>query len=223
MLGREAYAWARQGQLMFLARQKPLAQPENDRVVVFVHGYGAAGAVFEPMRAHVEEKLAVPTSHFTYRSLWSFAKITSTLASHVDAIAARGNQIDLVGHSLGGLLSRWYVQEMGGAAHVRRVVTLATPHAGTGSAVIAPGPLREVLLPGSAVVRRLAAGRDRASHVAHTALVAGGDLMVTPPASAAALDRAHVRWFDDLGHNALLYDERVFDAVVRALSASNDG
>jgi triacylglycerol lipase len=217
MLGREAFAWVRQGQLMYLSRARPRVDPENGRVVVFVHGYGAAGEVFEPMRAHVEEKLRVATSHFTYKSMWSFAKVTNGLASRVDALAARGNQIDIVGHSLGGLLSRWYVQEMGGHAHVSRLITLATPHAGTGSAAIAVGPMRHVLMPGGAIIKRLAAGRDRASNVAHTAFVAGRDLMVTPPASAAALERAEVRWFEDLGHNALLYDDAVFDAVTSAL------
>ena len=44
--------------------------------------------------------------------------------------------------------------------------------------------------------------------------------MVTPPASAAALPGASVRWFHELGHNAMLFDEGVHDAVVDALSTS---
>ena len=51
----------------------------------------------------------------------------------------------------------------------------------------------------------------------HTALVAAADLMVTPPASAAALEDADVRWFDGLGHNCMLFDPAVHEAVVEAL------
>jgi triacylglycerol esterase/lipase EstA (alpha/beta hydrolase family) len=221
ILGREAAAWARQGQLMFLGPKRPRSVAfEGDRVVVFVHGWGAAGAVFEPMRCEVERALSVPTLDFTYGSMSSFSAITGTLAELLDRVA-EGRRLDLVGHSLGGLIARWYVQELGGARHVDRIVTLATPHAGTASARIAPGPLRSALLPKSAVVRRLAAGRHRAAGVAHTALVAGADLMISPPSSAAAIADADVRWFDDLGHNGMLYDREVTEVVVQALSATD--
>jgi pimeloyl-ACP methyl ester carboxylesterase len=216
---REARAVARQGQLIFLRpRRRASAEPPGRRVVAFVHGWGAAGAVFEPLRERVERELSLPTVDFTYRSSWSFERVTAALAERLDPLARDGREIDLVGHSLGGLLSRWWVQEMDGAAGVRRVVTLATPHAGTRSARIAPGPLREALLPGSPVVQRLAAGRARAARIAHTAFVAGADLMVTPPASAAALPGAEVRWFDGVGHNAILFERAVHDAVVDALA-----
>lgn len=218
ILGREAAAWARQGQLIVTARRRPQAvHGEARRVVVFVHGYGAAGAVFEPLRAEVERALGVPTVDFTYRSISSFAQITADLASLLDRVA-EGRRLDIVGHSLGGLLTRWYAQEMNGARHIDRILTLATPHAGTASARLAAGPLRQVLLPGSAVVRRLAAGRTRAEGVAHSAYVAGADLMVTPPSSAAAIEDARVRWFDDLGHNAMLYDREVHAGVIDELA-----
>ena len=218
ILGREASAWAQQGKLIFLGNKREAHEPKGGRVVAFVHGWGAAGAVFEPLRRHVEHALGVTTIDFTYRSTWSFPEVTERLASVLDRLGDDGAELDLIGHSLGGLVMRWYVQEMQGAANVRRIVTLATPHAGTASARIAPGPLRSVLLPGSAVVHRLAAGRDRAAGIDHTALVAGADLMVTPPASAAALRDAQVIWFDDLGHNAMLFAPEVHDAVVQALS-----
>ncbi len=219
ILGREAAAWARQGQLMLLGPKRPgHVHDDADRVVVFVHGWGAAGAVFEPMRAEVERALGVPTLDFTYGSMSSFASVTGGLAELLDRVAD-GRRLDLVGHSLGGLVARWYVQELGGARHVERLVTLATPHAGTASARIAPGPLRSALLPGGTVVRRLAAGRARAAAVAHTALVAGANLMVTPPSSAAAIADARVLWFDELGHNGMLYDDEVTEAVVAALRA----
>lgn len=184
--------------------------------MAFVHGYGAAGAVFEPLRAEVERRLGVPTIDFTYLSVSPFASIMGELAALLDRVAD-GRRIDIVGHSLGGLLARWYLQEMEGARHVDRLVTLATPHAGTASARIAPGPLRHVLLPGSAVVRRLASGRARAASVAHTSLVAGADLLVSPPASAAAIEDARVRWFPELGHNSMLYDREVHEEVIASL------
>jgi len=222
ILGRETIAWAKQGALMMRGRRPRRFVPgEGRRVVVFVHGFGATGPVFEPMRNHVEERLGFVTLDFTYGSLTSFTRVADDLAHFLErtagVVAGQDATFDLVGHSLGGLLARWYLQEMGGAERVERLVTLATPHAGTRSARIAPGPLRRALLPGNDVIQRLHRGRHRAQDVAHTALVAGADLMVTPPASAAALEGADVHWFDDVGHNGMLFDTGVLEAVVDAL------
>jgi pimeloyl-ACP methyl ester carboxylesterase len=43
----------------------------------------------------------------------------------------RLQHIDVVGHSKGGLIGRYYIQKLGGAARVRHLVTLGTPHRGT--------------------------------------------------------------------------------------------
>jgi len=191
-------------------------RPAGDRTVLFVHGFMAAGPVFEPMRAHVERSLGVATIDFTYGPMARFEDVAERFAGLADRHAARG-PIDLVGHSLGGLIARWYLQELGGARHTRRLVTLATPHAGTTAARIAPVPLARALRPGSDVIVRLEDTRARAHDVAHTAIVAGADRMITPPTSASALADAEVHWFDELGHNELLYDRSVYARVVAAL------
>ncbi len=66
-------------------------------------------------------------------------------------------RIHVIGHSLGGLLARYYVQRLGGDERVHTLVTLATPHQGTVLARALPvGPLVRQLAPGSAVLRELA-------------------------------------------------------------------
>jgi pimeloyl-ACP methyl ester carboxylesterase len=207
----------------------PDAGDRETTAVVFVHGFLAAGAVFDPMRREVERRLGLPTVDFTYAPTASFEQVAERLARVVARAAElvprrspggdeHGPRVDLVGHSLGGLLARWYLQELGGARNVRRLVTLATPHGGTRTARIAPVALGRALRPDSDVVRRLKEGRHRAGAVRHVAIVAGGDLMVTPPESAAALEDAEVIWIDGLGHNEMLFDRRVHAHVVRALA-----
>src|SRR5437870_13355800 len=55
------------------------------------------------------------------------------LAERVEQLACDhpGERIDLVGHSQGGLVGRYYVQKLNGAHRVRHLVTLGTPHRGT--------------------------------------------------------------------------------------------
>ncbi len=43
-------------------------------------------------------------------------------------------QFDLIGHSNGGLVSRFYVENLGGSAHIRKLITIDTPHYGSGIA-----------------------------------------------------------------------------------------
>lgn len=219
LLGREARAIAAQGRLIFRARGRAEPLPDTQRTVLFVHGFLAAGPVFDPMRARVEHDLGpgVGTVDFTYGPSREFEEIADDLRDRIELLAGRTDRVSIVCHSLGGLLSRWCLQELGAAAVVDRVVLMATPHAGTRSARLAFGPLGEVLRPGSRVIHRLAARRHAAGNVRHVAIVAGSDMMITPPASAAAIEDAEVFWFHELGHNELLFDDGVRELVTRAL------
>ncbi|MDQ3033325.1 MAG: hypothetical protein M3Y87_12975, partial [Myxococcota bacterium] len=88
----------------------------------------------------------------------------------------------------------------------------------TAAARFAIGSLGRAIAPDSPVIRALRSGRSRASSVRHTAVVAGADRMVTPPESAAAIDDAAIHWIDDLGHNEMLFDPRVFAHVAKGLT-----
>jgi len=214
---REGRALALQGRLIFQGlRRRPRRLGACERVAVFVHGFMAAGPVFDPMRAHVERAAELPTVDFTYGPLATFESIVERFAEHVERTVPRGATISLVGHSLGGIVARWWLQEQGGAERADRIVTLATPHAGTESARRWPGSIAAALRPGSPIITRLSRGRASVA-VPHVAIVAGADRLCMPPESAAAVDDAEVHWLHDLGHNAMLYDARVHDLVARAM------
>jgi triacylglycerol lipase len=72
--------------------------------------------------------------------------------------AATGyERIHVIGHSLGGLIARYYVQRLGGDSHVHTLVTLGTPHQGTQLAWAAPLlPLVRQLAPSSPLIQELA-------------------------------------------------------------------
>ena len=66
------------------------------------------------------------------------------------------HRIHVVGHSLGGLVARYYVQRLGGDARVHTLVTLGTPHTGTVPAYFLPLRLGRQLRPGSDLMTELA-------------------------------------------------------------------
>ncbi|MFF8830524.1 esterase/lipase family protein [Streptomyces sp. NPDC015131] len=80
------------------------------------------------------------------------------LGRHVEEICDRTGheEVDVVAHSLGGLIARYYVQRLGGDRRVRTLVTLGTPHGGTTVAPLAAAhPLVRQMRPGSSVLREL--------------------------------------------------------------------
>jgi triacylglycerol lipase len=65
-------------------------------------------------------------------------------------------RVHVVGHSLGGVVARYYVQRLGGDSRVHTLCTLGTPHAGTVAARLLPQKLVKQLRPGSDVMTELA-------------------------------------------------------------------
>lgn len=92
------------------------------------------------------------------------ALAADTLAALIERIVnahGRAVEIDLLGHSMGGLISRYYLESgryRGRAGHdrVKRLVTLATPHYGTPVALLGALGLHRTFFLSEAQVRRLA-------------------------------------------------------------------
>lgn len=102
---------------------------EHDRALVIVGGYAGSIDFYTLLRRSYEaagiRRVAVmpPVDN-------AFADIRASserLATIVDLL---GGEVDIVGHSEGGLMARWFVKELGGADVVRHVVTLGTPNRG---------------------------------------------------------------------------------------------
>ena len=79
------------------------------------------------------------------------------LAEEVEALVAETGyeRIHVVGHSMGGLIARYYVTRLGGDERVHTLVTLGTPHQGTYTAYGWHNQLTRQLRPGSGLMREL--------------------------------------------------------------------
>ncbi len=217
-LRRELRAVLRQGELIARAsRSEDGVGPslgQGARLVVFVHGFMARGPVWGPMREAVVAAHDVETIDLSYGPLETFEGVCERVRRIVERLHAN-RPVTLVGHSLGGLVSRRIVQtddDVG--ARVDRLLTLASPHDGTRAARIPAGPLVAAIRPGSSVLRALETDRHLLDRVHRVAVVAARDRMITPPSSAAQLPGAEVVWLD-VGHNEILFDPAAIEIVKR--------
>ena len=144
------------------------------------------------------------------------------LAAHVERICAAtgADRVHVVGHSLGGLIARYYVQRLGGDARVDTLVTLGTPHRGSAIAhLLPPATLPRQLRPGSDLMRELeepAAGcRTR-----FLAVWSPMDQLIVPQRNARLvhvdLRVAHLR-LENVGHMALTIHPTAVHAITRLL------
>jgi triacylglycerol esterase/lipase EstA (alpha/beta hydrolase family) len=123
------------------------------------------------------------------------------LATFVNRVltATDARQVDVVGHSQGGMMPRYYIKFLGGATTVHTLVGLAPSNHGTtlnglvglAQAFSGAGALVGSLCPacreqqrGSSFLRTLNAGADTASGVKYTVIQSRNDEVVTPARSA---------------------------------------
>ncbi|HEX8790665.1 MAG TPA: alpha/beta fold hydrolase [Polyangiaceae bacterium] len=213
LIGAERLALLREVALVprDLAAVVPEARPGED-VVVLVHGFLASAGVFRPLRARLERETGARVATFTHAPGLGVRRIAKRLAELVDRIP-RGTRITVVGHSLGGLVARWYVQELGGHARVAQTISLATPFGG----VQAPPVLVGADIRGkSALLERLREGAVT-STVPHTSIVAEDDQLVIG-VETACLGIGDVVVIPDRGHNMLLFCDRVAGIVIDKVS-----
>ncbi|MEU8653192.1 alpha/beta fold hydrolase [Streptomyces sp. NPDC048737] len=127
--------------------------------VVLLHGFIDNRSVFVLLRRSLAQHGRHRVESLNYSPLTCDIRIAAELLGrHIEEICQRtgSSRVDVVGHSLGGLIARYYVQRLGGDARVRTLVTLGTPHAGTRVAPLANAhPIVRQMRPGSEVIEEL--------------------------------------------------------------------
>jgi hypothetical protein len=127
--------------------------------VVLLHGFVDNRSVFVLLRRSLARHGHNRAESLNYSLLTCDIRAAAELPGrHVEEICARTghHQVDIVGHSLGGLIARYYVQRLGGDIRVRTLITLGTAHCGTQMAqLLSAHPLMRQMLPHSDVIEEL--------------------------------------------------------------------
>ncbi|MEO6166214.1 MAG: hypothetical protein ABIO46_02705, partial [Chitinophagales bacterium] len=114
--------------------------------IVFVHGLMGNEGTFAPMETRLKidsfyvEKLTTKVN-YTYSTWKGFEENTSVVPDGINALLITcraygfsAGKVNLIGHSLGGIMSRLYLQGNYGVTYrndVNEIITINTPHSGT--------------------------------------------------------------------------------------------
>ncbi|MFI5977381.1 esterase/lipase family protein [Streptomyces sp. NPDC051452] len=197
--------------------------------VVLLHGFIDNRSVFVLLRRSLVQHGRQRVESLNYSPLTCDIRIAAELLGrHVEEICERTGsaRIDIVGHSLGGLIARYYVQCLGGDLRVRTLVTLGTPHSGTRVAPLANAhPIVRQMRPGSEVIEELA----RPAPGCRTRFVSFWsdlDSVMVPLETACLehpdLDTQNVR-VTGIGHLAMPVHPAVAAGIREALDATHPG
>lgn len=208
---------------------EPSGDVAHDTPVLLVHGFGHNRSGWYLLEKSLRRAgfSSVHTMNYV-AGRKRVPELAARLAGRVEEIRALtgAEKVHIVGHSLGGVLLRWYVQEMGGHERVDTAITIASPHEGTFAALggIGSATARD-LRPGSWVVRRLLA-TARSSDVRWIGFHSNIDGLVIPASSAmirpAALRATNI-FVKDHAHLTIMLSPVVARSIVSQLEASESG
>lgn len=189
-------------------------------VVLCVHGYVCNSAYWGGLRRALRRAglCRVYTMNLdpTFGSIDDFGEL---VARRVEAIreATGVDKVVLIGHSMGGLVCRCYVQRHGGDRYVSKIITLGTPHHGTVSALRGRGENARQMRPGNAWLEAL--NSDAPVDVPIVSIYTFHDNVVYPQDSAV-LPGARNVGLPGIGHLELAFSRRVQDLIVEELRAA---
>ena len=192
----------------------------DSRTVVLVHGIWDTSRVFGRMSRWLEGRgyrvLAVDLEPSDGTA--TLEDLAGQLQAFVERKLAAGETLSLVGFSMGGLVSRYYVQRLGGMERVERLITIASPHRGTFWANFALKPGSRQMCLGSKFLADLNRDVDVLEQVRAVSIWTPLDLMVVPAWSSRLGTGEEYRLAVGL-HAWMVSSRSCFEVVGRVLEA----
>lgn len=195
--------------------------PPETTPVILLHGlfHNQACWLWLQLRLRL---LGVRSLHSINLPPWkNIEALTERVANKVDELrqASGATKVHLIGHSMGGIIARNYLQIRGGAQKVDRCILIGTPNSGSRLAALALSPLATSLLPDSELLQRLKAAPMPAT-ARVTALYSRHDTIVLPPENATLKGVENIE-LTGISHTTLLYSSQTVKALYALLTGKS--
>lgn len=187
--------------------------------IVFVPGLGATGAAFRLMRLYFRLhgfRRCYPAHFESGMGMRERAMHLASLVRKVRRVTGE-KKVDMVAHSLGGIVARLAIAEHRLGPSLRTLVTLGSPHQGTYPARYGNTQLLRDLRPGSELLSRLAE-KPLPARIRVVCLWSKNDLFVLPAESAILPGSENID-LTPATHYSYLLHPAVFERVRRVLTS----
>lgn len=201
---------------------EPLAEP---RTVLLITGVTIKAQWFDPIAARLTRDGFIPVVYEPPALLsGDLFEASEALAEVVERVKRDSGQdkIDILAECTGGLIARHYIQSLGGAEHVSRMVTFVSPQNGVDKApwayAIAGWPALRDLSPGSAFLRAVN-DAPLPADVPFTSIYTCSDEYIQPWQTSIIPGATNIGLCDEfVGHFQTLYDPAIYLLMHEALT-----
>lgn len=189
------------------------------RRVILVHGFLENGSNFRTLRKRLERQgieCLVPKLR-PNNGRGGLGGLAERLKLDIEAAYGTDQRISIIAFSMGGLVSRHYLQNLGGATRCDKLFTISSPHHGTQAARIFPTKGAEQMRPGSPFLANLKATEYRLGTMSVVSYRTPMDLIILPPVSSV-WGRAENLKYPVLLHPLMLTSRAVLTDIEQRLS-----
>lgn len=117
-----------------IRRRAAVADTTEKRPLLIIHGFmGTRGSMYLLERRLAADGFVVFSFNIGAINTRDIRRSAFIIHRKIERILAQSavKEVDILGHSMGGLIGLYYIKKLGGAARVRRLVMMGTPLHGT--------------------------------------------------------------------------------------------
>jgi triacylglycerol lipase len=187
--------------------------------IVLVHGFLDQGSVMNPLAGFLKS-----CGHNCFivtlkpnDARCGLVKLSEQLSDFVDSELGKSSQFAIIGFSMGAVISRYYLQELGGYKRAEMYISISGPHSGTLTSYLYFSKGARQMRPNSDFLSNLKASSSRLENIQKVCYWTPYDLMIIPASSCKLNDCANVK-IPALLHPLMLFDKRLFLDIRQRLS-----
>lgn len=195
------------------------APPKNPIMkVVLVHGWLETGLSWDLMKKHLEkQQIGCQVVKLTPADArGGLEKLSQQLKVQIENVHGNDQRISIIAFSMGGLVSRHYLQELGGAERCDQLITISSPHHGTAAAYLYPSKGVKQMRPNSKFLQKLEKSEDQLGDMPLVSYHSPLDLVILPAKNSHWDRAANISYMVPL-HPMMVTSQRVIKNISKRL------
>ncbi len=188
------------------------------KCVLLVHGLNDTRAIFQTMAPSLIKLgwTVYDLDLLPSNGKLPLDKLAKQVSDYVNGTFAPEEKLSVIGFSMGGIVSRYYIQRLGGIERVKSFITIASPHQGTWIAQFSQRPGCVQMRPNSAFLQDLGRDVEMLERLNFTSIWTPYDLMIVP-ANSSQLPVGKNIQLPVFRHDWMVTDARCLSSVAEAL------
>jgi len=186
--------------------------------IVLVHGFISTGKIFFYIKKKLEaqgHKCFAPTLK-PIDAKFGIEDLAIKLKDYINNNLETGSKFALIGFSLGAIVCRYYLQEIGGIDRVNKFITISAPHHGSYLSYIYPGKGMKQLRPKSDFLNNLETKEYLLKNLNSFSYRTPFDLMIIPNKSSIWNIATNKKLISPM-HSSMLINSKLIKEIIKQL------